>query len=91
MDLTPVTLEGEAVRLEPLSLDHLDTLLEAGADPGIWRYMPSDSTSRDGMLAFIDEALGLPACTDSASVRNSGPQIRTSHWQYPIRQHRSGA
>ena len=43
MDLTPVTLEGEAVRLEPLSLDHLDTLLEAGADPGIWRYMPSDS------------------------------------------------
>ena len=57
MDLTPVTLEGEAVRLEPLSLDHLDTLLEAGADPGIWRYMPSDSTSRDGMLAFIKDAL----------------------------------
>ena len=32
MIIEPVTLEGRAVRLEPLSLDHLDALLEAGAD-----------------------------------------------------------
>ena len=57
MDLTPVTLEGEAVRLEPLSLDHLDMLCESGAHSELWRYMTSDSTSPEGMRAFINEAL----------------------------------
>ena len=34
MIIEPITLEGRAVRLEPLSLQHLDALLEAGSDPG---------------------------------------------------------
>ncbi|MBB5956734.1 RimJ/RimL family protein N-acetyltransferase [Saccharothrix tamanrassetensis] len=33
------TLVGEHVRLEPLSLDHAEGLLEAGKDPGIWTWL----------------------------------------------------
>ena len=35
--LDPVVLEGHHVRLEPLSLDHLDALSEVALDPEIWR------------------------------------------------------
>jgi len=33
MRVEPVTLEGKHVRLEPLSLDHLDALTAVGLDP----------------------------------------------------------
>jgi len=35
---TPV-LEGDGVRLEPLTLDHLPALEEVASDPTIWKYM----------------------------------------------------
>jgi RimJ/RimL family protein N-acetyltransferase len=92
MDLTPVTLEGEAVRLEPLSLDHLGMLLEAGADAGIWRYMPSDSTSRDGMLAFINDALACQSARTAlpfATVdRKSGRAIGSTRFGNIVPEHK---
>ncbi|MFB6183537.1 MAG: GNAT family N-acetyltransferase [Haloarculaceae archaeon] len=58
MDVTPVTLDGDYVRLEPLSLDdHLDGLQEAGAHPGLFRWFPKDRSSPDAMRAFVEEAL----------------------------------
>ncbi|HYI94148.1 MAG TPA: GNAT family N-acetyltransferase [Bryobacteraceae bacterium] len=57
MDLTPVILEGKSVRLEPLTIDHLDALLAAGADPEIWRYMPSDCARREGMREYVETAV----------------------------------
>ncbi len=39
-DPVPVTLEGEAVRLEPLDSRHAADLFAAGRDEEIWRYMP---------------------------------------------------
>jgi N-acetyltransferase len=57
MHIEPVTLEGNAVRLEPLSLDHLDALLEAAAHPEIWRYMPANCSTRDEMRTAIETAL----------------------------------
>lgn len=39
-DPRPVTLEGVHVRLEALAPRHVRDLLEAGADPELWRYMP---------------------------------------------------
>ncbi len=38
-ELKPVSLSGRRIRLEPLSLDHLDDLCQEGLDPMIWRYM----------------------------------------------------
>lgn len=39
-DPRPITLEGNSIRLEPLSTSHAADLLAAGRDPGIWTYLP---------------------------------------------------
>jgi len=53
----PVVLYGDAVRLEPLASGHADDLLDAGADPEIWRYLPiAQPQTVDEVLAWIDEA-----------------------------------
>lgn len=39
MEVSPVTLTGQLVRLEPLSLEHLADLCQVGLDDDIWRYM----------------------------------------------------
>lgn len=59
MNLQPVTLEGVHVRLEPLSLDHLDALITVGLDPELWRWTPFRITTRDEMAAYITEGLRL--------------------------------
>ncbi len=37
--VTPTTLEGHWVRLEPLSEHHADDLFEAGSTPEVWAYL----------------------------------------------------
>jgi len=53
----PVVLEGERVRLEPLSLDHLDDLELVAYDPSLWRWTLARPTDRGGLQAWIDAAL----------------------------------
>lgn len=53
----PVTLEGSIVRLEPLSLDHLNGLAEVAFDPSIWRWTTSQPTDIDGLRAWLETAL----------------------------------
>jgi N-acetyltransferase len=55
--LEPVMLKGRVVRLEPLSLDHLDGLARVGLDPALWRWIPSAVTSREEMRGYIETAL----------------------------------
>ncbi len=55
--LEPVTLEGQVVRLEPLSLDHVAALSEIGLDPSIWTYVVSVMRNADDMRAYVEEAL----------------------------------
>jgi RimJ/RimL family protein N-acetyltransferase len=53
--VAPLTLQGKFIRLEPISLDHLDGLVEAGNDPSIWTYTrngPIDT--RERMLEMIE-------------------------------------
>lgn len=58
MNIEPVVLEGRHVRLEPLTLGHLDALCEVGGDPEIWRWNPYIQTGdREGIRAFIEYAL----------------------------------
>lgn len=67
-DPQPVTLEGKAVRLEPLTLDHTPGVLAAGADESIWRFFsaPEPATMADaqkwveGRLADQIAGLRLP-------------------------------
>ena len=51
-DPKPIVLIGRYVRLEPLALAHATDLRRAGADPGVWQYMPC-GPFREG--AGIDE------------------------------------
>lgn len=59
MDLTPVTLRGRHVRMEPLSAAHLADLAEAGADPEIWRWYATTHDTPETMASFIRTALKL--------------------------------
>jgi N-acetyltransferase len=57
MDVRPVVLDGEHVRLEQLTLDHLDGLAAAGADESIWPWMPVHPRTRDDFRRWIEAAL----------------------------------
>lgn len=58
-------LEGRTVRLEPLSLAHLDPLCAVGLDPTIWAWMPKPVTTRDEMRGWIDTALARQAAGEA--------------------------
>lgn len=40
MNISPITLEGHVVRLEPLRLEHAKQLYHISQEAAIWRYMP---------------------------------------------------
>ena len=55
--VTPVTLAGSRVRMEPLDLSHLAGLVAAGADPATWTWMHAPLTDETSMRAWVEEAL----------------------------------
>lgn len=57
LNITPVTLEGKLVRLEPLRLEHSEGLWEAGRFEEIWRYMRVKMTKPSDARDFIHSAL----------------------------------
>lgn len=59
MNLTPVILQGRHMRLEPLSLEHLDALCEVGLDETLWTLIPTRVHSREDMRNYIEAALRL--------------------------------
>lgn len=62
--MSPVTLEGDHVRLVPLTLGHLDALAEVAFDPELWRWTLSQIHSRDDLRRYVEAALdGLAAGT----------------------------
>ena len=57
MKPAPVILEGDHVRLEPLSMQHFDRLCAVGLDPELWRWVPHQVRTPDEMQAYIQDAL----------------------------------
>jgi N-acetyltransferase len=58
---TPL-LEGELVRLEPISLDHEDGLWDASRDPRTWRWLSVEQPrTREELRAYLDAALANAA------------------------------
>jgi RimJ/RimL family protein N-acetyltransferase len=57
MNVEPVILEGEKVRLEPLTAEHLDDLCEAGLHDELWRLIPTYIANREDMRSYIQTAL----------------------------------
>ncbi|HIW90491.1 MAG TPA: GNAT family N-acetyltransferase [Candidatus Corynebacterium avicola] len=58
-ELSPVTLTGELVRLEPLTHDHEPDLVEAAKDGELWNLWYTTIPTPEGMSAEIDRRLGL--------------------------------
>ncbi len=56
MNVEPVTLEGEFVRLEPMSLDHHGALCEVGLDRELWRWTVAEILTQADMLAYMQTA-----------------------------------
>ena len=57
MNVRPVTLEGEIVRLEPLRRQHLTELTRIGLVPELWELQPTPVTTPEDMRAYVIQAL----------------------------------
>lgn len=87
-----LTLQGTYVRLEPLTLGHVDALCDVGLDPSIWRWMPTTVREPADMRAFVEESLdaqragtALPFAT---TLRASGQIIGATRFMNIAPAHR---
>jgi RimJ/RimL family protein N-acetyltransferase len=61
MKIQPVVLEGQSVRLEPLTEAHHEALCRIGLDEELWRLIPYKATTPAEMASYIRTALQLQA------------------------------
>lgn len=59
MDLSPVTLAGRLVRLEPLSSAHHDGLVQATQDGRMWDRWYTSAPTADGVGEMIEQRLAM--------------------------------
>ncbi|MEP6779126.1 MAG: GNAT family protein [Gemmatimonadaceae bacterium] len=57
MNVEPVVLSGNTIRLVPLSLEHVDGLTAVGLDPELWRWIPVPVTTPQEMQSYVETAL----------------------------------
>jgi N-acetyltransferase len=57
MKVELVTLRGRRVRLEPLSIDHVESLCRVGLEPDLWRWIPTAVSTAEEMHAYVASAL----------------------------------
>ncbi len=57
MEIFPITLEGQYVRLEPLSLAHAEALIAAASDGELWNTQVTIIPQPTGMNDYIQAAL----------------------------------
>ena len=92
MIVTPVTLEGKHIQLEPLLCAHHAALAEIGLDEDLWRWIPVLVCTPEEMSAYIDAALAEQARGISLPFtiieRASGKTIGTTRYANIERTHR---
>jgi len=59
--LSPVTLTGDLVSLEPLGPEHHDPLVAAASDGRLWEHWYTAVPTPDGMAADIESRLAMQA------------------------------
>ncbi|HKP46377.1 MAG TPA: GNAT family protein [Pyrinomonadaceae bacterium] len=57
MDISPLTLEGRHVRLEPLLASHAEALVSAASDGELWTSMVTVVPSSDTIADYLQAAL----------------------------------
>ncbi|WP_223275956.1 hypothetical protein [Algoriphagus aquimarinus] len=55
--LKELTLEGNSVRLEPMSLDHTNDLTQAVKDGNLWELWYTSAPNPENVGAYISKAL----------------------------------
>ena len=84
MKFQPLVLEGEHVRLEPLTESHHADLCEIGLDAELWKWIPFRVQTPDEMMAYIRDALKAQAAGSAlpfATVdRKSGRAIGSTRY-----------
>jgi len=55
--IEPVVLEGDHVRLEPMTIEHLPGLVEIGLALPIWTWMPFVVRTADDLRGLVESAL----------------------------------
>ena len=79
MRVEPVTLEGEHVRLEPLSLErHADALVAIGLDPDLWRWTIVKVETAADLRRYVGTALSEQAAGRAlpfAVVERAGERV----------------
>jgi N-acetyltransferase len=90
--VTPVTLEGSIVRLEPLSTEHLDGLAEVAFDESIWRWTLVQPTEIGGLRGWVEAAVAqsesgseMPFATIDAAT---GRPIGSTRFMSIVPEHR---
>lgn len=61
MEIRPVTLEGEHVRLEPLTMAHHAALWEIAQDHELWRWTAADIRTPEDLARYMETALAEQA------------------------------
>jgi RimJ/RimL family protein N-acetyltransferase len=59
--LSPVTLAGRHVRLEPLAREHIEGLQRAAGDGELWKLWYTSVPAPDATAGYVDTALALQA------------------------------
>ncbi|MGY3717353.1 GNAT family N-acetyltransferase [Sutcliffiella cohnii] len=57
MEITPVVLTGDRVKIKPMEIHHVQELFEAGNNPSIWPYMSMNVQSMEDMNNLVTGAL----------------------------------
>jgi len=90
--LEPVVLEGQLVRLDPLSLDHHAALCDVGLEPELWHWIPTTIRTPDDLRRYIERALGEQAAGTSLPFaiieRASGRAIGSTRYMDIVPEHR---
>jgi N-acetyltransferase len=55
--LEPIALEGQFVRLEPLSVGHVQDLCDCALDPDLWRWTGTVIHGVEDMRSYVETAL----------------------------------
>jgi RimJ/RimL family protein N-acetyltransferase len=92
MDLSPVILEGDVVRLEPLTMSHLEGLCAIGLDPSIWTLAANRMRNAADMRDYIETALEMQrtgtALPFATVARASGKVIGSTRFANADHAHR---
>ena len=59
LNVQPVTLTDGRIRLEPLSLDHVDALKAAAADGELWKLRVTSVPDPDDTRGYVERALAM--------------------------------